>query len=265
MLKLGILLFSFFFSVVYAQSDELKLRNEEKPYLGKILLIKEDVVRFKLDSTNFVFEFDKSNIDYIKSASGNITKFSDKEIEKLPEKPVEYDGILGAGYKSLGLYFSFQFTGEQNISVSGFTGKVDVKAAAAMGIEFDLINVMDYLRIGPGLMYYFPRTVRNTEASFNFVPIYGFIKYGSDRLNRVSFYFMGALGYNIFSGNSEYSGDFKMDGDIYYGFGAGLIFSDRLDVRGFYNRNQGNIELPEPFGSTKIIYSFYAIYLGYRI
>lgn len=265
MIKLGILLFLFFFSLVYAQSDELKLRNEEKPYLGRVLLIKQDVVRFKLDSTNFVFEFDKSNIDYIKSASGKIIRFNGQEIEHLPEEPVDHDGILRAGYRNLGLYFSFQFTGEQNISLSGFSGKVDVRPAAAMGIEFDLINVMNYLRVGPGVMYYFPRTVRNTEASFNFVPIYGFIKYGSDRFNRVSFYFMGALGYNIFSGNSEYSGDFKMDGDIYYGVGAGLIFNDRLDVRGFYNRNQGDIKLPEPFGITKIKYSFYAIYLGYRI
>ncbi len=269
MKNLILLFVMFFMSLSYAQSsDELKLWNGDSPYIGKVILIKKDAVQFKMDSTDFVFEFDKVDIEYIKSSNGQMIRFnnspksSDEITIQDQAEPETYseEKIIG-----LTLYFNFQFTGKHDVSIPSFgSGSVDVNSAASLGLDYDALNIKNFLRIGAGFTYQFPRSFKNVEGSFNFVPIYAYVKFGSKKQGRTNFYIMPAFGYNIFSGDENYTGNYSLKGDLYFGVGFGFIISNHFDIRGFYNRYNGFIELPEPLGDAKITYSGFAMYFGYR-
>jgi hypothetical protein len=277
MKKLGILFVLFFISLSYAQSDELKLKKEENPYSGKVVLIKQNVVQFRMDSTEFVFEFNKQDIEYIKASNGKIVKF-DVNSDVKPVQDTIKNGPVKNNYNQvedkdldsfasekigLTVHFIYQLSGTHEVSMPGASGSLDVNSAVAIGCEYDAVTILHFLKIGGGFNYQLPRAQVKVDGSFHFIPVYAFAKFGGFKPKRTNIYFTPEFGYNFFLGDEKYAGPLDLIGDTFFGLGVGLIVNNRMDIRAMYNRFNGSAELSGYSGKIKVAYTCFSLYAGY--
>ncbi|HSP87483.1 MAG TPA: hypothetical protein VLN45_05080 [Ignavibacteriaceae bacterium] len=253
-MKTVILFLMFLFSSEsFSQSDEIKLWGEKEPLLGKIKLIKITSVEFH-DSTGLLHEFDNKEINYLK-ASGKDTIWFNKR-----------DGTIT---KRVTVFFSYDFLGEHKPTLNNL-GTHDVNAGISLGAEFDFLKTYgDAIKFGVGAIYQFSRKPINSFGSFNFIPIYAYIKLGmvneqtSEDEEKFKIYFMPTLGYNFFYGNGKYSGGLELDGGLYNSLGLGTLIRNKLDIKLNYKLNRGSIFNKKKKEELEISYKSFGLYFGY--
>ncbi|MDZ7673354.1 MAG: hypothetical protein U5K53_11085 [Halanaerobiales bacterium] len=83
----------------------------------------------------------------------------------------------------------------------------------------------DEVSFGAGITYQLPRGLDDPDvpdsAEFNFIPLYGLVKYDLEK----GAYVVGHLGYNLFKSNEDFVGAGELSGGLYYGAGVGINLS----------------------------------------
>jgi hypothetical protein len=88
--------------------------------------------------------------------------------------------------------------------------------------------------LGAGFTYQIPRSFED-GGNFNFIPIYGILKYKINPLVDI----IGHLGYNLFNGDHDYKGDASLQGGLYYGVGGELKLREFI-ISFFYSEHKGS-------------------------
>ncbi|MGM0446372.1 MAG: hypothetical protein ACQEQH_08170 [Bacillota bacterium] len=133
----------------------------------------------------------------------------------------------------------------------------------------------DEMSFGAGVTYQLPRgvddpTFANT-AEFNFIPLYGLVKYDLEEGAHV----VGHLGYNLFNGNDDFVGAGELSGGLYYGAGIGINLAqlnnsdqvnlgllNQMNLGLMYSVNSGTYT--EGTDETDLSYSKLSITFNYR-
>jgi len=119
----------------------------------------------------------------------------------------------------------------------------DVDAGFSITGEY-VMPYRDKMSLGGGITYQLPRGVEGTDiptnSEFNFIPLYGLVKYDLEE----GAYVVGHLGYNLFNGNDEFVAGGELGGGLYYaaGFGMNLAQFNNLEdmnVGLMYSVNNG--------------------------
>lgn len=158
--------------------------------------------------------------------------------------------------------------GESEIKVTAAGGtslsvNADTKTGISIGGEY-FFDLNDDLAIGAGIEYQLNRKYEVEEIgfNFNFIPLYALGRYHISQ----DFYLTGKIGYNLLQFEENPDGA-KPKGGLYYGFGGGLIFSDRYQLEILYSIHNGRFEPEEDPGvDYKVTYKYSKIGLtvGYK-
>lgn len=149
--------------------------------------------------------------------------------------------------------------GKHEISGLGLEGSEDVKMGFSLSGEYTF-SISKNFGIGAGITLQVPRSQKDFKGDFSFVPIYGLVKTRS-ATGDISPYLIGQLGYNLFQGDSTYTGTAVLSGGMYYGIGGGLILEDGFQGELLYSVNEGSAEL---LGyDFKVKYSKITFSIGY--
>ncbi len=133
-------------------------------------------------------------------------------------------------------------SGKHKVSGEGLSGSEDVEAGLSLSGEYTSIYDKG-IELGGGMTYQLPRSQEDYPGDFNFVPIYGLIKICSTTSEPTP-YFIGQLGYNVlYEGDDDYTGEASLEGGMYYGIGAGLIFQNGFQIEVLYSVNKGSCKL----------------------
>ncbi|MFH1930930.1 MAG: hypothetical protein ABIN18_04985 [Pseudomonadota bacterium] len=149
------------------------------------------------------------------------------------------DTFAGGTFK-LGIDLS----GDHEVSGYGLSGTEDVETGFSLTGELfgKISNIFD---IGGGITVQIPRSQEDFEGDFYFIPLYALIR-ARIETEKVTPYFIGQLGYNLFEGDSDYkgSGIYKADleGGLYWGLGAGIIIRKNFLIEVLYSVNNGTAE-----------------------
>ncbi len=261
MKKLCIFFALLFCSISYSQSDEIKLVSKSESLYGKVIIIKSSMVEFR-DSTGLLFEFKPEEINFIRPAKGDTLWFNKHSSEKT-ESDFDSRDINNLEYnnKKITLFLSYNFAGTHESNLS-YPGSLNVYAGISFGAEYDFIIVaQDRIKFGVGAMYQFPRKLENVKGSFNFIPIYAFVKLGMLNREKIKIYAIPTIGYNIFSGDKNYFGNISLSGRVFNSFGLGLLIKNNLDVKFLYQFNRGSGKLDSV--DYKINYTNFNLNFGY--
>lgn len=168
------------------------------------------------------------------------------------------DGIGGT------VKFGLDFSGDHEISGYGLSGSEDVETGFSLTGEL-FGKVGDIFDFGGGVTLQIPRSQEDFEGDFYFIPLYGMIR-ARIETETVTPYFIGQLGYNFFEGDSDYKGygiyEADLEGGLYYGLGAGIIFQKHFLIEALYSVNNGTGEI---FGyEFDIEYSKITLNIGYN-
>ncbi len=137
----------------------------------------------------------------------------------------------------------FDFGGEQEWTFDdGSSTDFDTDSGVTIAAEY-VVPYSETVDFGAGIAYQFNRGIDETGVSddveFNFVPLYGLVKYNVDTV-----YLVGQLGYNFFNGSDEYkfgADEINLEGGLYYGLGAGVNFSSNMFGEILYSVSNGKI------------------------
>lgn len=149
--------------------------------------------------------------------------------------------------------------------------EIDIKSGFALTLELGKA-INENIGLGIGATYQFKRGIDEKgadDAEFNFIPIYGMIKFWTDAGEILPFGIV-QIGYNLFQGTDDmktlyyYEADYDyeagarwkdcdMKGGLYWGIGGGIILQNGVQIQLLYSVNNGSIE-----GSD---YEYY--YIGY--
>lgn len=140
--------------------------------------------------------------------------------------------------------FGLDFEGDHKVSGYGTSGTEDVETGVSLSAEFfgPVANTID---MGGGFSIQAPRSQKDFEGDFSFIPFYFAIR---TRLvdNDTTPYFIGQLGYNFFFGDSDYKGtgfyEAELDGGLYWGLGGGVIINRHFLIELLYTENNGTAE-----------------------
>lgn len=140
------------------------------------------------------------------------------------------------------LKFGIDFSGDHELSGAGQSMSFDNETGISFSGEI-FASINPNFDLGGGLTYQVPRSVEDYEGEFNFVPIYGMMRFKSSA-EKVAPYGIVQLGYNIlFDGDSSYKGPADLDGGLYYGIGGGIILNKHFLIELLYSVNQGDFSL----------------------
>ena len=146
------------------------------------------------------------------------------------------EGGFGGTFK-LGI----DFPGDHEVSGYGLSGTEDVDTGVSLSGEL-FANVAKNFDIGGGITVQIPRSQKDFEGDFYFIPLYGALRVRFDTEN-VTPYFIGQIGYNFFDGDSNYKGygmyEADLDGGLYWGLGGGIIFNKHFMIELLYSVNNG--------------------------
>ncbi|MCP3924104.1 MAG: hypothetical protein GY714_16110 [Desulfobacterales bacterium] len=131
-------------------------------------------------------------------------------------------------------------SGDHDISNGKNSRSDSVDNAISLAAEYVVID--DDYGFGGGISLQNLRNPEGWSGDFYFTSIYGLIKIGSFSENDKSPYFIGQLGYNILSGNSDYSSGVSLKGGIYYGIGFGIDLNENFQLETLYSVNNGIAE-----------------------
>lgn len=137
----------------------------------------------------------------------------------------------------------------------------DTKTGISIGGEY-FFDLNESLAVGAGVEYQLTRKNEGAEIGFNFIPLYALGRYHISQ----DFYLTGKIGYNLLQFEENPDGA-KPKGGLYYGFGGGLIFSDRYQLEILYSIHNGRFEPEEDPGvDYKVTYKYSKIGLtvGYK-
>lgn len=148
------------------------------------------------------------------------------------------NNVYAGGDVKLGI----DFNGDHEFSGYGSTLSGEVDTGVALSMEL-FASINPNIDLGGGVIVQLPRTVElyGTSGKFSFIPFYGMIRVKSDS-NGMAPYGIGQIGYNLFNGDSDYKGDADLNGGLYYGLGAGILFNKRFLLELLYSVNQGEVE-----------------------
>lgn len=162
----------------------------------------------------------------------------------------------GEGTVKVGLDMS----GKHKISGEGLSGTEDVSTGFSFSGEYSPI-INESFKAGIGISYQVPRAQEDYDGDFNFIPIYGLIKINPTAPGVIAPYVIAQIGHNFFNGDEEYKEDFSLNGGLYYGLGAGLIFEQGLQIELLYSVNNGSADILDY--DFNIDYSHIGISFGY--
>ena len=152
------------------------------------------------------------------------------------------------------------FAGDHEVSVLGFTGSEDVDTGVSLSAEF-FSKINNNFEIGGGITFQIPRSQKDFQGDFYFIPLYGAIRVRAET-EKVDPYFIGQLGYNFFDGDNDYAGVIDLEGGLYYGLGGGIIINKHFLIELLYSVNNGS---GQAFGiSGDVEYSKVTLNFGYN-
>lgn len=148
--------------------------------------------------------------------------------------------------------------GKHKTSVPGVSKTDNVETGLSLALESSQHTKIG-VELGAGICYQIPRSLKNYSGSFWFVPLYGIIKIpGKERKG----FFVGHLGYNLFYGDSRYTGGntSSLSGGMYYGIGVESDVFKIFSIEALYSVNNGSYR----YGSSKfdIEYSKISLSIG---
>jgi hypothetical protein len=156
------------------------------------------------------------------------------------------------------------FEGDHEVSGYGLSGTEDVETGVSFSAE--LFAKIGYnLDLGGGITVQVPRSQKDFEGDFYFIPIYGAIRARFEAGN-VTPYFIGQAGYNFFDGDSDYKGygpyEVDLEGGLYWGLGGGVIINKHFLIELLYSVNNGTVK---DYGyEFDIEYSKVTLNIGYN-
>jgi len=158
----------------------------------------------------------------------------------------------------------YDFPGDHEVSAMGFSGTEDVEAGFSITGEF-FGSINEYLDLGGGLTWQFPRSQDDYHGDFYFIPLYAMLRVRSPSTETAP-YFIGQLGYNLFDGDSDYKGsgayEADLEGGFYYGIGGGVIIKEHFLVEALYSVNNGTGDILSI--DFDVEYSKFSILVGYN-
>lgn len=97
--------------------------------------------------------------------------------------------------------------------------------------------------IGGGITFQLPRTLEDSDAGFNFIPVYGMLRLKLEN-GSITPYFIGQLGYSLFFGDDDYKEfDADLTGGLYYGLGGGVVVDQKFLIELLYSVSNGTYEV----------------------
>ena len=116
-------------------------------------------------------------------------------------------------------------------------------------------SINEKVELGGGGTFFLPRTLKNvridgvpfiiiTDANFNYLPLYGRIKFTPRPESKVKFYVGGDLRYAIISVGGTYFTGISAQGGLGYGFFGGIMFAGEGIVELGYIMQNGTISGP---------------------
>lgn len=162
------------------------------------------------------------------------------------------------------LKLGIDFEGDHEVSGYGLSGTGDVDTGVSLSGEL-FAKVSNNLDIGGGITVQIPRSQKDFEGDFYFIPLYGAIRARFETGN-VAPYIIGQVGYNYFDGDSDYKGygiyEADLEGGLYWGLGGGVIINKHFLTELLYSVNNGTAE---DFGyEFDIEYSKVTLNFGYN-
>ena len=137
------------------------------------------------------------------------------------------------------------FSGDHEVSGYGLSGTEDVDTSVSLSTEL-FAKISNNLDIGGGISVQIPRSQKDFEGDFYFIPLYGAIRARFETEN-VAPYFIGQIGYNFFGGDSDYKGygmlEADLEGGLYWGLGGGVIINKHFLIELLYSVNNGTAEV----------------------
>jgi hypothetical protein len=133
--------------------------------------------------------------------------------------------------------------GTQTAKVSGVSVDTDSKLGISPSFEV-LMPAMPNLLVGGGLEYQLGRGLKDSgDAKFGFIPIYVTAKYAVTKTMPVVPEVIVDLGYDIFTGNSDYKGDGDLSGGLCWAIGAGINHPKGYNLQIMYRSFAGQWSL----------------------
>ncbi len=167
-------------------------------------------------------------------------------------------------------YGNYQLAGNPwNQDRWDFDNVNDGNVGMSFSIDIPFIMNNKYSQMGLGYTYNVPRSIKNQNGNFNFMPIYFLAKFQIPFDNIIPF-IVGHLGYNfVFSGDNNFIDNNHIknnsfSGQGYVGFGTGLLIS-RIQIEILYTYDKGNYDLSWGIyeGWGVLLYQKIAISIGY--
>ncbi len=127
----------------------------------------------------------------------------------------------------------------------------DVDSGFTIDGEY-MMPAKNKLSYGGGIAYQLSRTLKDdADAEFNFIPLYGILKYHMEN----DAYVVGHLGYNLFNGNATFKDGEELSGGFYYAAGIG-IGMEKYNADLLYTVNNGS------WGTQDVSYSKLSLSFG---
>lgn len=179
--------------------------------------------------------------------------------------------ILGLSLTFI-LAFAFCAMADNALTVGAdFGGKLNptgdnytVNTGYSVGYEFTIPQGrMEY---GGGVEYQLYRTVQGNSnptipdgSQFNFIPLYGVMRYNFSNNNSSQPYAVARFGYNLVNGDSGFNTTIGTpNGGLYYAVGAGMNFNKKIKAEVMYSSSQGS------GNSYNLLNNAYALRVGYK-
>jgi hypothetical protein len=179
--------------------------------------------------------------------------------------------ISGSAFAQSDMMKSGEWFVGANYDMGGSLKDEDTSYDTDAGFSITGEYVMPYrdkMSIGGGITYQLARGAEGGEfpanAEFNFIPLYGLVKYDLEE----GAYVVGHLGYNLFSGNDDFVSGGELGGGLYYAAGFGMNLAqfnnlEQMNVGLMYSVNNGtytNTEDP----ISNLSYSKLSLTFNYR-
>ena len=174
--------------------------------------------------------------------------------------------ISGSAFAQNDMMMSGEWFIGANYDMGGSLKDADDSYDTDAGFSITGEYVMPYrdkMSLGGGITYQLARKLKDSEAEFNFIPLYGLVKYDLEE----GAYVVGHLGYNLFNGNDDFVGAGELGGGLYYaaGFGMNLAQFNNLEdmnVGLMYSVNNGTYT--EDSTETSLTYSKLSLTFNYN-
>jgi hypothetical protein len=175
------------------------------------------------------------------------------------------NNIYAGDDREVCIKFNLDLVGNHKLSANSLEENTDVKTGFSVSFEF-LLRPNDYILWGLGGTAQFRRglDIISKSANFNFIAIYGIFKINIKKEANVIPQIVGHLGYNILTGNSGYSEDLAVNGEVYLGIGINFEINKVFNIEVLYKVNEEKANSTEDNNDTvyNISYSYFSLSWG---